>query len=62
MFLWLILCVRYYLKCKLIPVEKDRLAKGIKCGSLASILKHARYTVSFRALFIMKRAPAGQGG
>jgi hypothetical protein len=36
MFLWLILCVRYYLKCKLNPVEKDRLAKGIKCGSLAS--------------------------
>jgi len=28
--------VRYYLKCKLNPVEKDRLAKGIKCGSLAS--------------------------
>jgi len=36
MFLWLILCVRYYLKCKLNPVEKDRLAKGIKFGSLAS--------------------------
>jgi len=36
MFLWLILCVRYYLKCKLNPVEKDRLAKGIKCGSIAS--------------------------
>jgi hypothetical protein len=28
--------VRYYLKCKLNPVEKDRLAKGIKFGSLAS--------------------------
>lgn len=28
--------MRYYLKCKLNPVEKDRLAKGIKCGSLAS--------------------------
>jgi hypothetical protein len=28
--------VRYYLKCKLNPVEKERLAKGIKCGSLAS--------------------------
>ena len=36
MFLWLISCVRYYLKCKLNPVEKDRLAKGIKCGSIAS--------------------------
>jgi hypothetical protein len=36
MFLWLILCVRYYLKCKLNPVEKERLAKSIKCGSLAS--------------------------
>src|SRR6266487_1300942 len=36
MFLWLILCVRYYLKCKLNPVEKDRLAKGINCGSLVS--------------------------
>ncbi len=36
MFLWLILCVRYYLKCKLKPLEKERLAKGIKCGSLAS--------------------------
>lgn len=30
------MCVRYYLKCKLNPVEKDRLAKGIKCGFLAS--------------------------
>ena len=28
--------MRYYLKCKLNPVEKDRLAKGIKCGSIAS--------------------------
>ncbi|MDQ6668550.1 MAG: hypothetical protein M3Y53_10050 [Thermoproteota archaeon] len=28
--------MRYYLKCKLNPVEKDRLAKGIKFGSLAS--------------------------
>jgi hypothetical protein len=28
--------VRYYLKCKLNPVEKDRLAKGIKTASLAS--------------------------
>jgi hypothetical protein len=28
--------VRYYLKCKLNHVEKDRLAKGIKFGSLAS--------------------------
>jgi hypothetical protein len=28
--------VRYYLKCKLNPVEKDRLANGIKFGSLAS--------------------------
>ncbi|MGC1929453.1 MAG: hypothetical protein WA667_10800 [Candidatus Nitrosopolaris sp.] len=27
--------MRYYLKCKLNPVEKDRLAKGIKSGSLA---------------------------
>ena len=36
MFLWLILCVRYYLKCKLNPVEKERLAKGMKFGSLVS--------------------------
>ena len=36
MFLWLILYVRYYLKCELNPVEKDRLAKGIKTASLAS--------------------------
>lgn len=35
MFLWSISCVRYYLKCKLNPIEKDRLAKGIKTGSLA---------------------------
>jgi hypothetical protein len=28
--------MRYYLKCKLNPVEKDRLAKGIKYGSLAN--------------------------
>ncbi|MGB7956028.1 MAG: hypothetical protein WCF23_18805 [Candidatus Nitrosopolaris sp.] len=28
--------MRYYLKCKLNPVEKDRLAKGIRFGSLAS--------------------------
>jgi len=28
--------VRYYLKCKLNPIEKERLAKGIKYGSLAS--------------------------
>ncbi len=28
--------MRYYLKCKLNPVEKDRLAKGIKFGSMAS--------------------------
>ena len=28
--------MRYYLKCKLNPVEKDRLAKGIKTASLAS--------------------------
>jgi hypothetical protein len=27
--------VRYYLKCKLNPIEKERLAKGIKFGSLA---------------------------
>src|SRR5712691_519723 len=36
MFLWLMFYVRYYLKCKLNPVEKERLAKGIKFGSLAS--------------------------
>jgi hypothetical protein len=28
--------MRYYLKCKLNPVEKERLARGIKCGSVAS--------------------------
>ena len=28
--------MRYYLKCKLNPVEKDRLANGIEFGSLAS--------------------------
>ena len=36
MFLWLMFYVRYYLKCKLNPVEKERLAKGMKFGSLAS--------------------------
>ena len=30
------LCVRYYLRCKLKPAEKERLAKDIKCGCLAS--------------------------
>jgi hypothetical protein len=28
--------VRYYLKCKLNPLEKDQLVKGLKFGSLAS--------------------------
>ncbi len=28
--------MRYYLKCKLNPAEKERLARDIKCGSLAS--------------------------
>ncbi|MGB7956843.1 MAG: hypothetical protein WCF23_22955, partial [Candidatus Nitrosopolaris sp.] len=36
MFLWLMFYVRYYLKCKLNPVEKERLVKGMKFGSLAS--------------------------
>jgi hypothetical protein len=36
MFLWLMFNVRYYLKCKLNPVGKGRLAAGIKFGSLAS--------------------------
>jgi hypothetical protein len=36
MFLWFMFNVRYYLKCKLNPVGKGRLAMGIKFGSLAS--------------------------
>lgn len=36
MFLWLMFYVRYYLKCKLNPVEKERPVKGMKFGSLAS--------------------------
>jgi hypothetical protein len=35
MFLWLMFNMRYYLKCKLNPVRKGRLATGIKFGSLA---------------------------